>query len=194
MNSNDTEAMVKAAEDLLRMEAINSTQWRTLSEKVADFAAEQIATQTAELQKRLAEAEAIIDTVPNIARTCGCGKIAKYNHQKVGEADPVWSCHPVLGPCLTYDQLAQVRATERVQLANALAEIKRLREALDQWECVKCHGKGCSLCGDSTYDHYFFCDSESRVCKTCGGTGKHPLAQQALEQENQQEEKDVTAG
>jgi len=40
--------------------------------------------------------------------------------------------------------------------------------------CVHCKGKGtyntgCSMCHDSTWDHY--CDDEDLPCTSCNGTG-----------------------
>lgn len=59
-----------------------------------------------------------------------------------------------------------------------------LRAALEKISgCATCKGSGhywidCSLCGDSTYDHY--CNDKKITCKACEGSGINPIARKAL--------------
>ena len=53
MATNDNRAMVEAAEDILRMEQISSTQWRVLSVKMVDFAALAVAAERTRIAAEL---------------------------------------------------------------------------------------------------------------------------------------------
>ncbi len=53
MATNDNRAMVEAAEDILRMEQISSTQWRVLSVKMVEFAALAVAAERTRIAAEL---------------------------------------------------------------------------------------------------------------------------------------------
>ena len=81
--------------------------------------------------------------------------------------------------------LAVVGATRlQAKIEVAQARIVVLEEALRKCgQCPRCHGKGttyqaCTLCGDSTYDHY--CNGGHVPCGYCKETGVQPEARAAL--------------
>ena len=66
MATNDNRAMVEAAEDILRMEQISSTQWRVLSVKMVDFAALAVAAERTRIAGELDAISTKLLTKPTV--------------------------------------------------------------------------------------------------------------------------------
>lgn len=94
------------------------------------------------------------------------------------------------------DQLKErLRATD-VAMVEALRAVRerdvaqahnvKLLEAISQWKCTVCSGRGkvygnCTdpRCGESYWDHVCGADDLVR-CDTCAGSGLHPTATEAI--------------